>query len=133
MIFTDYGEVFVLNFSVMENTVFFYSQKVDGKMIFAWSFELSMIFQDLGNMVFRAVVIILFNMHVCYICTPNVAIKKRSKVFNYYCFIQRCHHKYHFENTVYLVHFDKCIFSFMFLSILVFFFCFWLMVHNGHM
>ena len=31
------------------------SQKVNGKMIFTWSFELSMIFQDLGNMTFYAV------------------------------------------------------------------------------
>ena len=68
MIFTDYWKVLVLNFSVMGNTVFFesrswwkddiywllrsscfelfgdgkyslfFSQKVDGKMIFTWSF-----------------------------------------------------------------------------------------------
>ena len=38
MIFTGYWEVLVLNFSVMGNTVFFFSQKVDGKMIFTWSF-----------------------------------------------------------------------------------------------
>ena len=36
MIFTGYWEVLVLNFSVMWNTVF--SQKVEGKMIFTWSF-----------------------------------------------------------------------------------------------
>ena len=38
MIFTDYWEVLVLNFSVMGNMVFFSAKKVDGKMIFTWSF-----------------------------------------------------------------------------------------------
>ena len=33
MIFTVYWEVAVLNFSVMGNTVFFFSQNIDGKMI----------------------------------------------------------------------------------------------------
>ena len=66
---------------------FFTAKKLMERWYLHGLFELSMIFQDLGNMVFRAVVITLFNMHVCYICTPNVAIKKRSKVFNYYCFI----------------------------------------------
>ena len=38
MIFTGYWEVLVLNFLVMGNMVFFFSQKVDQKMIFTWSF-----------------------------------------------------------------------------------------------
>ena len=38
MIFTNYWKVLALNFSVMGNTVFFFSQKVDGKMIFTWPF-----------------------------------------------------------------------------------------------
>ena len=80
MIFTDYWKVLVLNFLEMGNTVFFWakkmmerwyllifwafwwweirfssSQKVYGKIIFTWSFEFSMIFQELWKMVFRAV------------------------------------------------------------------------------
>ena len=38
MIFTGYWEVLVLNFSVMGNKIFPFSQKVDGKIIFTWSF-----------------------------------------------------------------------------------------------
>ena len=37
MIFTDYWKVLVLSFSLIGNTVFF-SQKVDVKVIFTWSF-----------------------------------------------------------------------------------------------
>ena len=85
MIFTDYWKVLVLTFSRMGNTVVFLSQKADGKWYLLvaekflfWTFrrwkirpfsakklmerwyllalfELPMIFQDLGNMVFRAV------------------------------------------------------------------------------
>ena len=85
MIFTDYWKVLVLNFSLMGNTVFFESRSWwkddiywlfrsscfelfgDGKyclfsaktLMERWYildlFELSMIFRDLGNMVFRAV------------------------------------------------------------------------------
>ena len=85
MIFTDYWKGLVLDFSVMGNTVFFESRSSwkhdiywllrsscfelfgDGKyslfsaknLMGRWYlhglFELSMIFQDLGNMVFRAV------------------------------------------------------------------------------
>ena len=85
MIFTDYWKILVLNFSLIGNTVLFWVKKlmekwyllvtekfwlmgvlVDGKYgLFSLKklierylrglFELSMIFQDLGNMVFRAV------------------------------------------------------------------------------
>ena len=85
MIFTDYWKGLVLNFSVMGNTfffesriwwkddihwllrsscfelfgdgkyIFFFSQKIDGKILHGL-FELSMIFQNFGNMVFRAVI-----------------------------------------------------------------------------
>ena len=90
MIFTDYWKFLVLNFSVMENTVFFSVKKlmerwyllVTEKFLF-WTFrwweirsffsakklmerlylrgifELSMIFQDLGNMVFCTVFFVL--------------------------------------------------------------------------
>ena len=55
MIFTGYWEVLVLNFLVMGNTVFFSSKKLIERLHLFCLFELSMIFQFLGNMVFRAV------------------------------------------------------------------------------
>ena len=54
MIFTGYWEVLVLTFSVMGNTVFFSAKKVMERLYLRGLFELSMIFQNLGNMVFRA-------------------------------------------------------------------------------
>ena len=54
MIFTGYWEVLVLNFSVMGNTVFFLAKKLMERWYLLGLFELSMIFQDMGNMVFRA-------------------------------------------------------------------------------
>ena len=55
MIFTDYWKVLVLNFSEMGNTVFFSAKKLMERSYSLGLFELSMIFQDLGNMVFCAV------------------------------------------------------------------------------
>ena len=55
MIFTGYWEVLVLNFSVMGNTVFFSAKKLMERWYILGLFELSMIFQDFGNMAFRAV------------------------------------------------------------------------------
>ena len=55
MIFTGFLEVLVLNFWVMGNTVFFQPKKLMERLYLLGLFELSMIFQDLGNMVFRAV------------------------------------------------------------------------------
>ena len=55
MIFTSYWEVLVLNFSVMGKTVFFSAKKLMERWCLHGLFELSMIFQDLGNIVFRAV------------------------------------------------------------------------------
>ena len=57
MIFTGYWEVLVLNFSVMGNTIFFSAKMLMERWYLRGLFELSMIFQDLGNMVFRAVYI----------------------------------------------------------------------------
>ena len=54
MIFTDYWKVLVLNFLVMGNTVFFSVKKLMERWYLLGLFELSMIFQDMGNMVFRA-------------------------------------------------------------------------------
>ena len=56
MIFTNYWKVLVLNFPVMGNTVFFSAKKLMERWYLCGLFELSVIFQDLGNMVFRAVV-----------------------------------------------------------------------------
>ena len=55
MIFTGCWEVLVLNSSVMGNTAFFSAKKLMERGYLLGLFELSMIFQDLGNMVFRAV------------------------------------------------------------------------------
>ena len=54
IIFTGYWEVLVLNFSVMGNMVFFSVKKLMERWYLLGLFELSMIFQDMGNMVFRA-------------------------------------------------------------------------------
>ena len=54
MIFTGYWEVLVLNLSVMGNTVFFSAKKLMERWYLHGLFELSMIFQDLENMVFPA-------------------------------------------------------------------------------
>ena len=51
MIFTDYRTVLVLN-SVMGNTVFSSVKKLMERWYLLALFELSMIFQDLGNMLF---------------------------------------------------------------------------------
>ena len=55
MIFTAYWEVLVLNVSVIGNTVFFWSKNLMERLYLLGLFELSIIFQDLENMVFRAV------------------------------------------------------------------------------
>ena len=60
MIFTGYWEVLVLNFSVMGNTVFFSAKKLMERWFLRGLFYLSMIFQDVGNMVFRAVYIMYY-------------------------------------------------------------------------
>ena len=59
MIFTGDWEVLVLNFLVMGNTAFFSAEKLIERWYLLGLFELSMIFQDLGNMVFRAVYLVI--------------------------------------------------------------------------
>ena len=49
-------KVVVLNFLVMKNTVFFWVKKLMERWYLLGLFELSMIFQGLGNMVFGAVI-----------------------------------------------------------------------------
>ena len=55
MMFTGYWEVYVLNFSVMGNAVFFSAKKLMERWCLIGLFELSMVYQDFGNMIFRAV------------------------------------------------------------------------------
>ena len=55
MIFTGYQEVLVLNFSVMGNTIFFSAKKLMERWYWPRLFEISIIFQDMGNTLFRAV------------------------------------------------------------------------------
>ena len=62
MIFNGYREVLVLNFSVMGNTIFFSAKKLMEILYLLGVFELSTIFQDLGNMFFRAVFRANFNL-----------------------------------------------------------------------
>ena len=57
MIFTGYWEVVVLNFSVIGNTVFFSAKMLMERWYLHGLFELSMIFQDLENMVFCTVIL----------------------------------------------------------------------------
>ena len=53
--FFQYGKGLVLNFSEIRNTLIFWSKKLMEGWYFLGIFELLMIFQYLGNMVFRAV------------------------------------------------------------------------------
>ena len=62
MIFNGYREVLVLNFSVMGNTIFFSAKRLMEILYLLGVFELSTIFQDLGNMFFRAVFRANFNL-----------------------------------------------------------------------
>ena len=55
MIYTDYWETLVLNFSVMGNTIFSSAKKSTERLYLLGLFVLSMIFWDLGNTVFHAV------------------------------------------------------------------------------
>ena len=55
MIFTGYQEVLVLNFSMMGNTIFFSAKKLMERWHLPCLFEISIIFQDMGNTIFRAV------------------------------------------------------------------------------
>ena len=57
MIFTGYWEVLVLNLSVIGNTIFFSAKKLVERWYLFSLFELSMIFEDLGNTVFSCSVI----------------------------------------------------------------------------
>ena len=53
--FSDYWKVIDLNFLEMGNTVFLWSKKLMERWYLRGIFELSMIFQELGNMAFGAV------------------------------------------------------------------------------
>ena len=49
MIFTDYWKAYVLDFSLIENTVFFMAKKLMERWYLHGLFGLFMIFQDLGR------------------------------------------------------------------------------------
>ena len=69
--FFECGKVLVLNFSEIGNTVFFWSKKLMESWYFLGIFELFMIFQDLGNMVFHAVGC-PYHKDICpFICSAN--------------------------------------------------------------
>ena len=53
-------KVLVLNFSQLGNTVFFWAKTLMERWYLLSLFELSKIFQDMGDMVFRAVAVIQF-------------------------------------------------------------------------
>ena len=55
MMSTDYWKFLVLSFLVMGNAAFFSAKKLMERWYLLGLFEFSMVFQDLGNMVFRAV------------------------------------------------------------------------------
>ena len=91
MLFTDYWKVLILNFSVIENMVFFLSQEVDGKVMAntglssakklmkTWYilglFEVSMIFRDLRNMLFPAVYVTKWKEKKCVFLLSDSSIK----------------------------------------------------------
>ena len=112
IIFTDYWKVPVLNFSVMGNAIFSWAKNFikrwyywllrssrfevfgDGKhgvfsgkkLMERWYlpglFELSMIFQDLGNMIFRAVkyIYIYIYIYIYFVClSKNVLHLHKTK------------------------------------------------------
>ena len=72
MIFTGYSEVLVLKFLVMGNTVFFSDKMLMERWYLHGLFELSMICQDLENMIFRTVHVTLLE-HV-QIKTPRAIL-----------------------------------------------------------
>ena len=61
MIVTGYWEDLVLNFLVMGNMVLFLAKKLMERWYLDGLFELSMIFEELGNMVFRTVHIVIYS------------------------------------------------------------------------
>ena len=82
VIFTSYWEVLVLNFSMMGKTVFFSAKKLTERWYLRGLFELSMIFQDLGNMVFRAV--------YTYFSDDHLLIS--MSMYNFICLCKILHH-----------------------------------------
>ena len=99
--FFEYQKVFVLNFLKIGNTVSFWSKNLMESWYFLYIFELFMIFQDLENMVFHAVIFALilytfFNMYYTswiinnnmqkrIIQTQNILIKYPVSIWIYNC------------------------------------------------
>ena len=59
-IFTDYWKILVLNFSEQRNAVLLWTKMQMEKLYLLGRFELYMIFQGLGNMAFRAVMVYIW-------------------------------------------------------------------------
>ena len=99
--FFEYQKVLVLNFSKIGNTVSFWSKNLMESWYFLYIFELFMIFQDLENMVFHAVIFALilytfFNMYYTswiinnnmqkrIIQTQNILIEYPVSIWIYNC------------------------------------------------
>ena len=87
MIFTNHWKVLVLNFSGMGNKVFFSVKKLMERWYLHGIIELSMIFQDLGNMVFHAVIVSIKrqrtneNRTVCS-CHTTYAFQSKSSLYS---------------------------------------------------
>ena len=82
LIFTDYWKVLVLNFLEKGNTVFFWANILMERWYLLCVFELLMIFQELGNMVFRELYhtnqkfYVTFLSLFCRFCCKNENTKK---------------------------------------------------------
>ena len=78
--------VFVLNFSELGNTFFLWPKKLMERWYLLGLFELSNIFQDLGNMVFRAVIyrylIHIYNIYIKYV--KHTYIKYINNLYSIY-------------------------------------------------
>ena len=79
MIFTGYWEVLVLNFLVMGNRIFFSAKNFVQRWYLVGLFELSIIFQDLGNTVFRVVQKFLFSLWSLSKNSRNVIVSRGGK------------------------------------------------------
>ena len=92
MVFTDNGKILVLNFLEVENIVFFWAKKLMERWYMLGLFEVFMILQDLGNMFFRAVRVVVIRkssfknnirkMHVETVYIQNISPDQiRRKIF----------------------------------------------------
>ena len=83
-IFTDYWKILVWSFSVIGNMVFFSAKKLMERWYLLGLFELSLIFQDLGNMVFRTVI------GSAALCLQLFLLVVSSTIIQYFCLFFYC-------------------------------------------